>query len=839
MNFKESKICFKINYFVENILKVRSFATKITLVFSAIFIFSVFVSSGFLAYFQIKEDFENAKKHIDLATTIRQNLSQQKLDIFSEKIKKLIKNNLLDEVKNDTNIKLFKETLTDNKERYYYKDGIIYFTVNSGQSNFLVGVDEKILYDIIMSKAGIVSIYNPVFYISNSKNTTNNQICSFKKYVNGDFYLIGCIESKTILTMSLKKVLKDSLLFSSVFITLLLISFFIVRRIVLFPLVFLTYKLEEIDKKGLEKVKFTLQHFGSDELAKVSALLEDFRKKIVKSRNKFKLIFETVTKMISISNNFNKFANYVLNQIDRILNLEGSFLISVSNISSKTTLYSSRAQANNLEINDLKEIEEKLKDKELFIEKDRYYKIYIKKKVDEDLSLIFIGFSKEKLEDEDLQYLDVILANFVYTINIYNLATLDFLTKIPNRRKLMLELDKEIKRAERYKRPLSIAMIDVDDFKIINDTYGHDIGDMVLLRIVDVLRKSVRSTDVIGRYGGEEFLIIMPETPFENAKKVAEKIKENIEHSVIYINDSTKINLTVSIGVASTELHGYDVQFLLKASDLGLYKAKNKGKNRVEFLTKDEIEKIIETEFESKNIITSALKENRVIPFFQPIVRADTLEVVGYEVLARVYLPEEKRFLPAYKFISEAIRYKVLERIDKVIQDKAMQYISEKNKKDKLLFFNMSKDFFEKLSNLDEFLSLVNFYGLKPENIYLEVTEEEALSDLTTLKEYVRYGKNLGFKFAIDDFGAGYSNFIYLKHFPIDLVKIDDSLVSNIDQDVDDQVIIESIVRIAKHKNIKVLAEMVEKEEEYKTLKKLGVDYLQGYYFGKPTPDTD
>jgi diguanylate cyclase (GGDEF)-like protein len=836
MKFKENKICFKINYFVENILKVKSFATKITLMFSFIFILSIFVSFGFLSYIQIKEDFEKAKKHVDLATSIRQNLSQQKLDVILEKHEKLLKNNLLDEIKNDPKIKVFQEIENGEYKNYIYKNGIIYLTIKSSQKKYLIGIDEKTLYDIIMSKYGIVSIYNPIFYISESKNLPNDKICSLKKYNNSNFYLIGCIENKTVLAMSLEKVLKTSLIFSSIFITILLASFFIVRRIVLFPLVFLTYKLDEINKKGLEKVRFKLQNFGSDELAKVSAMLEDFRKSIVKSRHKFMLIFETVTKMLSITNNFNKFAHYILNQIDRILNLEGSFLISISHISDNTILYSNKAEDKKLEI-DIKEIEEKLKDKDILIEKDGYYKIYFKKTVDEDLKLIFIGISKEKLQKEDLQYLDVILSNFVYTINIYNFATLDYLTKIPNRRKLILELQKEIARSERYNRPLSIVMIDVDDFKIINDTYGHDVGDITLLSIVDILKKSIRSTDIVGRYGGEEFLLIMPETSLDNALKVAEKIKENIEHSSIYIDDNTKISLTISVGIASTELHGYDATFLLKASDLGLYKAKEKGKNRVGYLTKDEIHKIIEIEFESKNTLISALKEDRVNPFFQPIVNADTLEILGYEVLARIYIPEEDRFLPAYKFISEAIRYKIVEKLDKTVQEKALKYISEKGKKDKLIFLNMSKDFFEKLSNLDDLLSVVHFYGLKPENIYLEVTEEEGLSDLTTLKEHIRYGKKLGFNFAVDDFGAGYSNFIYLKHFPIDLVKIDGSLVGNIDKDIDNQVIIESIVKIAKHKKIKVLAEMVERKEEYEVLKNLGVDYFQGYYFGKPSPD--
>jgi diguanylate cyclase (GGDEF)-like protein len=835
MGFKESKICFRINYFVENVLKVRSFATKITLMFLALFTISTIISFGVLSYYHIQQSLKDVKKHIDLATTIRQNLSQQKLEIFTEKIEKMLKNKLISEIKSDPNIKVFKEINEPiNKPfKYFYENGIIYHSYKFGESFYLIGIDEKMLYDIIMSKAGIISIYNPDFYIS--KTVSNNEICSDKKYDNSDFYLVGCIKNETVLKITLGNVFKDSIIFSSSFISILLLSFFVVRKFILFPLTFLTYKLEEINEKGLEKFKFTLQYFGSDELARVSSLLEEFRKSIVKSNHKFKLIFETVAKMISISNNFNKFAYYTLNRIDKILNMEGSVLISVSKFSKNDILYSENAEKKGILI-DVNQVIEKLNNKKNFIDVNNgKFIIYIKKEVDDDLSLIFIGFSKEKLKEEDLQYLDVILSNFVYKINIYNLATLDFLTKIPNRRKLMMDLEKEILRAKRFNRPLSIALIDIDDFKIINDSFGHDVGDLALLHVVDILKDSIRLTDIVGRYGGEEFLVIMPETSLDGTLKAAEKIRKNIEQSSFIIND-TKIPFTVSIGIASTELHGYDSQLLLKAADLGLYKAKKEGKNRVEFLTKDEIESLISSEFESKNILVSAIKEDRIVPFFQPIVKSDTLEIVGYEVLARIYIPEEDKYLPAYKFIPEAIRYRVLEKIDKIVQEKAIRYISEKNKKNILIFFNMSKTFFEKVSNFDDLLLLLNSNDVNPNNIFLEVTEEEALSDLTTLKKYIRYGKTLGFNFAIDDFGAGYSNFIYLKHFPIDLVKLDGSLISDIDKDVDDQVIIESIIKIARHKNIKVLAEMVEEKEEYETLKRLGVDYLQGYYFGKPTP---
>jgi diguanylate cyclase (GGDEF)-like protein len=391
--------------------------------------------------------------------------------------------------------------------------------------------------------------------------------------------------------------------------------------------------------------------------------------------------------------------------------------------------------------------------------------------------------------------------------------------------------------AEMYKKDLSIAMIDIDDFKIINDTYGHDAGDKVLIQVVEIIKNSIRSQDILGRYGGEEFLLIMPETSFKDALNVVERLRKNLEYSDIYIIENIKAFISVSIGVANTEIHGYEPEFLLKAADLGLYKAKREGKNKVRFLTKEEIENVIKKDFESKNIILSAIKEDRIVPFFQPIVKADTLEIIGYEVLARLYVPEENKYIPAFSFISDTIKYRVIEKIDKIVQQKAIKYISESNQKDnKFLFINMSKDFFENSKNLDELIELLNLYKVKPENIYLEITEEEALHDLKNIKKYIMYGKSFGLNFAIDDFGVGYSNFTYLKYLPIDLLKIDGSLVSNINEDLDKQVIVESIIRIAKHKKIKVLAEMVEKEEEYKFLKELGVDYLQGYFFGRPSP---
>jgi diguanylate cyclase (GGDEF)-like protein len=599
MKFNENRICFKINYFVENVLKIRSFATKITLMFFLLFIISTLLSFCILSYFQVEEIYKSAKESIKLAVNIRQNLSEQKLEIIHKNIENALKNNLTDKLKSYPFIKVFKETKQISKPyKYFYEDGIIYFYVKSGENFYLAGVDEKIIDKIIKVRTGAISVYNPDFYIS--KEIPSDGICSSKKYSNSDFYLIGCIENKTVFQMALSKVFKDSAIFFTSFIFILLISFFVIKKFLLFPFNYLTQKLLEIQKKGIKEVKFELHNYGNDELAKVSSLLEDFRKKIIKDDDKFKLLYEIVANISSMSNNFEKFAGNTIDKIDKVLNLEGSILVSVFNTSRTDVFYSQRAKQKGVKIN-LNQLIEKLENKEIFKENQNgIYTVYIKKKINEDMSLIFICFKEEVLEEEDINYINVILSNFAYILNIYNLATLDSLTKIPNRRKIMMELEKESLRSKRYKRPLSVAMIDIDDFKIINDSYGHDVGDLALLKIVEVLKKSLRSTDIVGRYGGEEFLVVMPETNLEGALKAAEKIRKNIETFPLIIKDNVKIPLTVSIGIANTQLYGSDPLTLLKAADIALYKAKKSGKNRVEFLNKEEIEYIISSEFKLK-----------------------------------------------------------------------------------------------------------------------------------------------------------------------------------------------------------------------------------------------
>lgn len=827
---EEHRICFKINLFVENVLRIRSFALKITVMFLSIFVFSSILTGVVFSVLKIQENLNIAQSNISLATKIRQHLSQQKLDVYTDKIQKLIEAGMVEELRKERWIKEIQKTdRVESSYRYSLRDEIIIINVDG----YLISLDKHFLYDIIQARTGVISKFNPIFEVGSIDKA--GKICSKEKYRDSDFYLIGCIERSFVIKNSIFSSLKDVSLFLVILIGVSLTIYGFVRKVLLFPIMYIIRRLNEFNIKGIEGVRINLHKFGSDELALISKTLEDFRRLLVRNRQKMDLIFETVNKMISMTNNIHNFGLYVLNQIDKIMNLNGSILIMQSTDGSEEYIKSDRYIKIRRSIED--NVIETLKQSgKTSVEIDGRSYIVMRKSIEDNIGIIFIGVLRETLSEEDRKYIDIILSDFVYIVNINNLATQDFLTKLPNRRKLMADLKRFIELSKRLNRPLSILLMDIDDFKAINDTHGHDAGDVVLKSVANIIKESVRGIDIVGRYGGEEFLVILPNSDKNAALEVAERIRSSVEMSKFHI-DSKNLKLTISIGVATLYEHGETPNELVKAADIALYRAKREGKNKVAILQRDEIEKIVKLEFEAKDIITKALEEDRVAPFYQPIFDAKSESIIGYEVLARIFDSEKNSYTPAYLFVNDALKFGLGFQIDNIVQEKTFEYLYNRNIKDKMLFLNLSKFYFSDAKNLDTLHNKVMFYGLKPENIVLEITEEEAITEIIKVKEFIRYGKYLGFKFAVDDFGAGYSNFIYLKHFNVDIVKIDGSLIYNIDKDPDNRVIVESIVKIAKHKNIKTLAEMVETQQEFETLKSIDVDYVQGFYLSKPVKD--
>ncbi len=376
-----------------------------------------------------------------------------------------------------------------------------------------------------------------------------------------------------------------------------------------------------------------------------------------------------------------------------------------------------------------------------------------------------------------------------------------------------------------------LATLDIDYFKIVNDTYGHDIGDKILSQTAQIISSTVRiKDDIIIRYGGEEFIILAKTNRNDNlsALNVIERVFKNIQENHFHISNNEFINVTVSIGVNLVPYKSRSFSDAFKLADLALYNAKNKGRNNIEIY--DERENKPSDLAISINEIKDAIEKKQVVCYYQKIVDTNTLEVSHYEALLRIIdkngniiLPE--KILPIIKgtFILRNITKYVLKICYKKLQEQ----------KDIKINVNLNpKDMID-----NSILQLLKSFA-KEDNISnrlgLEIVESEDLINSKDAKENLLMLKNLGYKIFIDDFGSGYSNFIYLTEIKTDYIKIDGSIISKILDDKISFLLVKSIVEFAKEADIKVIAEYVSTKEIFEIVKILGIEYAQGYYFSIP-----
>ncbi len=674
------------------------------------------------------------------------------------------------------------------------------------------------------------------------------KICKIREIPESNLLLTGCVNERDILkVVVVNSILKEFFVFVIVVLLVGIIYNNLFKEIITYPIIYLKEKIEKMNKIGLENVEFELHKYTKDEFGEVSEALEKAREKLLSEKEKLEIIKETTEKMSSFSTDIHQFAIYVANSIDKLLNAEGSVILLYSKPEGSIDLraHSDRLLENRIPDASIDSIVEELLDindrnTEKYFDGDLRGIYGIKKEVNDEYFLFHIIFlPKKKIpKSEDLNYIHTIINHLIYNINLLSLATYDPLTKLYNRRFIVSFAETEVKEAIRYNKDLSVIILDIDNFKGVNDTYGHPAGDEVLKKVANILKTRIRETDKAGRYGGEEFIVILPNTPAKEALEVAERIRKAIEAEKVPIthkDEKIDLNVTASIGVASLGVHGSTFYELLKAADVALYEAKRSGKNQVKVLSKEQIKKLVQKEFKDKHIIQKALDENKIVPYFQPILETRTLNVIGYEVLARI--DDEKGIKSANKFITSSIKLGVADKIDEIVQEKAIEIMAKKGLKDKYLFFNLSKEYIQNPAKILKFEEFLFKYRFPSDRIVLEITEEEAINEINVVKEVIRIAKDKKMKFALDDFGSGYSNFIYLRYFDIEILKLDGSLIKDIDKDKDNQIIIEGISFICKKKGMKLLAEMVETEEELETLRDIGIDYVQGYYFGKPSSE--
>lgn len=419
-----------------------------------------------------------------------------------------------------------------------------------------------------------------------------------------------------------------------------------------------------------------------------------------------------------------------------------------------------------------------------------------------------------------------------YTQDLEYYATRDPLTNLLNRRVFNDMLDYEIKRAKRHEYSFAVVLIDCDNFKYINDNYGHAFGDKYLQAIANILESNKRDEDIVARYGGDEFIMILPECEINGAVATSERILNAVRSFELETQNNTKVKVTMSMGISIYPDHAMNKVELIAIADGMMFKAKEEGKNILRTPNSNDIVNIIKNEKQKSSMLVSALENEQIVPYFQPIKASydETLEI--RELLMRINI--DGKIVSAFEFIETAEGMNLINDMDLMVIKKAFEHVKSEDYKG-LLFINLSPKSLIAGNFINTINRLVNEYEINRENIVFEITERETVKNFTLLEKFVSNLKSEGYKFAIDDFGSGFSTFHYIKKFPIDYLKIDGDFIVNIKKDKKDKAFVRSIINLAHELEIKTIAEFVENDDVLAELKDLEIDYCQGFFIGKPS----
>jgi diguanylate cyclase (GGDEF)-like protein/PAS domain S-box-containing protein len=411
----------------------------------------------------------------------------------------------------------------------------------------------------------------------------------------------------------------------------------------------------------------------------------------------------------------------------------------------------------------------------------------------------------------------------------------DPLTNLLNRRRFNEELDGWFAQARRFGIKVALLFLDLDNFKYINDSFGHQIGDKLLVTIANVLRARVRKTDVLARLGGDEFSIILIHADVNLAESVANQIRESVQHYAS-VEGNCPTGVTVSIGIAVFPEHGDTAEALLTCADIAMYKAKEEGRNCVRIYTPEQ-KTHIELRLFWENRIREALDRDNFVLLLQPIMDISKNLIIGHEVLLRMVNEKGEMELPG-TFLEIAERFGLIHDIDRWVVKRAIHLIKklQQNGKPAYLEVNISGKSFKDKKLLPLIRNELAATGIDTATLILvfEITETALIENMADAQNFITELKSIGCLFALDDFGIGFSSFNYVKQLPVDYLKIDGSFIINLPHDTTDQHLVKAMVEVARSLGKKTTAEFVGSEETLRLLREYGVDYAQGYHIGKP-----
>ena len=416
------------------------------------------------------------------------------------------------------------------------------------------------------------------------------------------------------------------------------------------------------------------------------------------------------------------------------------------------------------------------------------------------------------------------------------MANHDALTQLPNRTLLQDRIQQTLAHNSRHNQLAAVIFIDLDKFKVINDTLGHDVGDGLLLEAAARLVAGVRSDDTVARQGGDEFIILLSEISHpEDAGLIAQKLLDSLLQP--FTIKGKELHISASIGIAIFPDDGSDMESLLKNSDIAMYHAKESGRNNYQFFSA----KMNEQAAEKQTLISDlrrAVEHNELFLVYQPVVDMINGDMAGMEVLLRWQHPALGLISPA-KFIPLAEESGLILPIGEWVLRSACEQLLEWQKQGyevPRLAINLSATQFRQKSLADNIAVILRETGVEPRYIGLEITETMLVHNFEEVVDTLLKLSNMGLEISIDDFGTGYSSLSYLKRFPINKIKIDKSFVDNLATDPDDAAIVKAIIAMAGALQMKVVTEGVETKAQLDFLRQHGCEQYQGYVFSNPLP---
>ncbi len=420
------------------------------------------------------------------------------------------------------------------------------------------------------------------------------------------------------------------------------------------------------------------------------------------------------------------------------------------------------------------------------------------------------------------------------TPRINYLATHDSLTDLPNRSFFNVRFTQALKRAQAHHIKVALLFLDLDHFKNINDTLGHDVGDMLLIKAAERIKSCLQEVDVFARLGGDEFVIMIDDANMEQVIHVANNICHAFSRPFQF--DGRDVFVTASMGISIYPDDGTDMQILLKNSDIAIYRAKEQGRNTFKFYTQEMNEQILK-KINIETNLRSALEKNELMIHYQPIIDVASNAVTSLEALLR-WQQADNSFITPSEFIPIAEETGLIVSIGEWVLRTACQQRLHWDNFNVKIAVNLSARQFREKHFSDMIKTILKEAGLDGQCLILELTESLIMHDIEYSTKVINALKDIGIVISIDDFGTGYSSLNYLRRFPIDILKIDRSFITDVTgtgkHSADATAIVKAILAMAHSLKMKVVAEGVETTEQFQFLKEHGCDEIQGYLFSQP-----